>query len=46
MKMVRTSLGETKYTDHDFADDVVLFSKLWGILQSALLIFLKEAAEL
>ena len=39
--MVGTSLGETKYTDFDFADDVVLFSELWGILKSALLIFSK-----
>ena len=45
--MVGTSLGETKYTDLDFADVVVLFSELlWGVLESALLIFSKEAAEL
>ena len=44
--MVGTSLGETKYTDLDFADDVVLFSEMWGILESALLIFSEEAAEL
>mgnify|MGYP003487464324 FL=1 len=44
--MVGTSLGETKYTDLDFADDVVLFSELWGVLESALLIFSEEAAEL
>ena len=44
--MVGTSLGETKYTDLNFADDVVLFSELWGILESALLIFSEKAAEL
>ena len=44
--MVGTSLGETKYTDLDFADDVVLFSELWGILELALLIFSEVAAEL
>ena len=44
--MVGTSLVETKYTDLDFADDVVLFSELWGVLESALLIFPEEAAEL
>ena len=44
--MVGTNLGVTKYTDLAFADDVVLFSKLWGVLESALLIFLEEAAEL
>ena len=44
--MVGTSLGETKYTDLDFADDVVLFSELWGVLESALLIFSEEVAEL
>ena len=44
--MVGTSLGETKYTDLDFADDVVLFSELWGVFESALLIFSEEAAKL
>ena len=44
--MVGTSLGETKYTDLDFADYVVLFSVLWGVHESALLIFSEEAAEL
>ena len=44
--MVGTSLGETKYTDLNFADDVVLFSDLWGVLESALLIFSEEVAEL
>ena len=43
--MVGTSLGYTKYTDLHFSDDVVLFSELWGILKSALLIFSEEAAE-
>ena len=44
--MVGTSLGKTKYTDLDFADDMVLFSELWGVLELALLIFSEEAAEL
>ena len=44
--MVGTSLSETKYTDLDFADDVVFFSELWGILESALLLFSEEAAKL
>ena len=43
--MVGTTLGITKYTDLDFADNVVLFSELWGVLESALLIFPEEAAE-
>ena len=37
--MVGTNLGKTKYTDLNFADDVVLFSELWVVLESALLIF-------
>ena len=41
-----TSLGEGKFTDLDFADDVVLFSELLGVLELALLIFLEEAVEL
>ena len=41
-----TSLGETKYTDLNFADDVVFFSELWGVFKLALLIFSEEAPEL
>ena len=44
--MVGTNLGKTKYTDLDFANDVVLFSELWGVFESALLIFSEEADEL
>ena len=44
--LVGTNLGKTKYTNLDIADDVVLFSELWGVLESALLIFAEEAAEL
>jgi len=44
--MLGTSVGEAKFTDLDFADDVVLFSELYGAIESALQIFEYEAATM
>jgi len=44
--MLGTSIGEAKFTDLDFADDVVLFSELYGAIESALQIFEYEASTM
>ena len=44
--MFGASIGESSFSDFDFADDVAFLSELYDVLQSALTIFEEEAAEL
>jgi len=44
--MFGVSIGESSFTDFDFADDVAFMSELYDILQSTLVIFEEEASEL